>query len=92
MCSRETFFLLWGIGFVLCLLCLIFFWGFKDNDGNTEITVSRILCYLLISLIANWAIVAFYLIVGGIHVLVWIGERCSKVSDITIYKSNNSKK
>lgn len=92
MISIETGIILWAIGAILCLLFLILFWGFDDGHGNIEITFTRILCYVLISLIANWAIVVFYLIVGGIYLLVWIGEACTKATDITIYKSNNSKK
>ena len=90
--STELFLTLWAIGFVLAMLCFIFFWGFENNEGRTEVTGTRVLCYVLMSLIGNWAFVVFYLIVGGIHVVVWIGEKLEKVFDHIIYKSHAPKK
>ena len=90
--STELFLTLWAIGFVLAMLCFIFFWGFEDNEGNIEVTGTRIVCYLSIAAIANWAIVVFYLIVGGMYLLVWIGELFTKATDVTIYKSEKKGK
>lgn len=90
--STELFLTLWAIGFVLAMLCFIFFWGFEDNEGNIEVTGTWIVCYLSIAVIANWAIVVFYLIVGGMYLLVWIGELFTKATDVTIYKSEKKGK
>lgn len=87
MFEGWTLFFIWLAGFILALLCLVFFWGFEDNEGNIEVTGTRIVCYLSMAAIANWAIVAFYLIVGGMHLLVWIGEFMTKATDVTIYKA-----
>ena len=87
MYDVRTWVFIWLVGFILALLCFIFFWGFEDNEGNIEVTGTRIVCYLSMAAIANWAIVAFYLIVGGIHILVWIGEIMTKATDVTIYKA-----
>lgn len=90
--STELFFILWAIGFVLALLCFIFFWGFENKKGEIEITGTRVLTYFLMSLIGNWAFVLFHLTVEGLNVIVWIGERLEKVFDHTIYRSPLPKK
>ena len=92
MYDITTWFFIWLAGVILALLCLIFFWGFEDNEGNIEVTGTRIVCYLSIAAIANWAIVVFYLIVGGMYLLVWIGELFTKATDVTIYKSEKKGK
>ena len=92
MSEVITWVIIWLVGVILALLCFIFFWGFEDNEGNIEVTGTRIVCYLSMATIANWAIVTFYLIVGGMHILVWIGEFMTKATDVTIYKSEKKGK
>lgn len=91
----ETGIMIWAVGVILAMLCFIFFWGFDDGNGNIEVTGTRILCYVLMSLIGNWAFVVFYLGLGGIWIIVQIGEWLGNVFDFTIYESkpvNNRKK
>ena len=90
--SIGLYFILWAIGSVLALLCFIFIWGFENDEGEIEITGTRVLCYVLMSLIGNWAFVLFHLTIEGLNVIVWIGERFLKVFDHTIYKSPSPKK
>ncbi len=90
--DEMTWVIIWLVGFILALLCFIFFWGFEDNEGNIEMTGTRIVCYLSMAAIANWAIVVFYLMVGGLHIVVWVGEFLTKVTDVTIYKSEKKLK
>ena len=87
MLSIETGIIIWIVGVVLAMLCFIFFWGFEGDDGKTEITGTRVLTYVLMSLIGNWAFVVFYIGLGGIWLITWIGERLEKVFDHTIYES-----
>ena len=83
MYDVRTWVFIWLAGVILALLCLIFFWGFEDNEGNIEVTGTRIVCYLSIAVIANW---------GGMHLLVWIGEFFTRATDVTIYKSEKKGK
>ena len=90
--SFGTWAIIWLVGFILALILLIVFCGdFKDEDGATVIDVETVVTLLSWCAIGNWAIVIGFACVGGMWILVKIGEFLSKFGGIVIYRSKPPK-